>query len=278
MNDYKNYLLLLITCLYPYLAFAQADTPIGARAAALGNASVTLPDLWAVHNNIAGVASLEQPQIGVYMENRFGVQAFTTAAFAAVYPTKQYGSYGLSISRFGDELFSQQHLGLGIGHKLGQFSLGAKLDVWQVSVKGYGNQKALALSVGGQAEIIPGLYFGAKAYNLNQAKLSAFEDERLPTVMKAGLAYKPFHKLLLAVETEKNIDYDANFKAGIEYQLLQEKLVLRTGFHTLTNQASFGAGFTARHLKIDYAFGSATLLGPSHHLSVGYAFHRSATE
>ncbi len=246
--------------------------PVGARAAALGNASVTLPDLWALHNNIAGISDLMQPQAGAYAENRFGVRAFTTVALLGVYPTKKYGVYGLSLSRFGDELYNRQHVGIGAAHKLGQFSVGAKVDVWQVSVQGYGSRKAVTLAIGGQAKIVPGLYFGAHAYNINQAKLTAFEDERLPTVMKVGLGYTPSKKLLLLAETEKNIDHDATFKAGIEYQLLPDKFILRTGFQTLTNTLNFGAGFVARQFIVDYAFGNTTHLGNSHHLSVSYSF------
>jgi hypothetical protein len=248
--------------------------PAGARAAALGNASVTLPDLWALNNNVAGIGGLEQAQVGAYVENRFGIRAFSTVALQVVYPTARYGNYGLSMSRFGDELFSQQHVGVGIGHRLGQFSLGGKVDLWQVAAEGYGSRKAVALSVGGQAEVIPGLYFGAYAYNINQARLAEFGDERLPTIMKAGLGYRPYQKLLLLAETEKHIDFPANFKAGIEYQVLQERLYLRTGFGSLTNRATFGLGFKARHLLADYAFGSTTLLGQSHHLSLSYTFQK----
>ncbi|RAU82198.1 PorV/PorQ family protein [Pontibacter arcticus] len=268
--------LYFILFLLPCLLQAQVVAPTGARAAALGNASVTLPDLWALNNNIAGIASLEQPQLGAYAESRFGVRAFTTVAFQGVYPTTKYGSYGISLSRFGDELYNQQHIGFGWAHKLGQFSLGAKAEVWQVAVEGYGSRKALTFSVGGQAEIIPDLYFGAYAYNLNQAKLAQFEDERLPTIMKAGIAYRPYKKLLLAIETEKHIDFDADFKAGIEYQAILQKLILRTGFSSLTNKATFGAGFLARQFAVDYAFGSTTLLGFSHHLSVGYTLRKGA--
>ncbi|QCR24447.1 hypothetical protein [Pontibacter sp. SGAir0037] len=263
-------LYLLLIFLSPYFAYAQADIPAGARAAALGNASVTLPDIWGLHNNVAGIARLEQAQFGVYTENRFGMRALSTVALQAVYPTASYGNYGLSLSRFGDELFSQQHIGLGLGHKLGQFSLGGKVDVWQVAVQGYGSRKAVALSVGGQAEIVPDLNFGAYAYNINQAKLAEFEDERLPTIMKAGLSYRPYQRVVLLVETEKHIDFAADFKAGLEYLLLQEKLAVRTGFSSETNKATFGAGFQARQLQVDYAFGSTTLLGISNHLSVSY--------
>jgi hypothetical protein len=259
--------------LLPLLATAQIDASSGARAAGLANTSVTLPDIWALHNNIAGIAALTEPQAGLYASNRFGIRAFTTVDFHSVYPTKKYGNYGLSISRFGDELYSQQHIGIGAAHKLGQFSLGAKADVWQVAVQGYGSKKAVTISVGGQAEIIPNLYFGVHAFNLNQARLSSFEDERLPTILKAGLSYRPYKKLLLATETEKHIDFDADFKAGIEYQII-EMLALRSGFSTLTSQLTFGAGVKARQLQVDYAFASAMLPGNSHHISLAYTFSR----
>ncbi len=240
----------------------------------MGNASVTVSDVWAVANNTAGIASMAVPAIGGYAENRFGERAFTTVALQAVLPTQKYGTYGLSLSRFGDALFSQQHAGLGVAHKLGQFSLGAKADVWQVAVQGYGSQKTVALSAGMQGEVVPGLYVGAFAYNLNQARMASFEDERLPTVMKAGLSYRPTTHLLLAAETEKSIDHDADFKAGAEYALLQQKFILRSGFSALTGSLSFGAGFKARQLQVDYAFGSTTPIGNSHHLSIGYTFKR----
>jgi len=251
---------------------AQADVPFGARAAALGNAAVTFQDSWALFQNPAGIAGLKQPEIGVYADTRFGISAFTTVALQAVYPTGKYGNYGVSFSRFGDALFNRQHIGFGASHALGQFRVGAKVDIWQLAVQGYGSRKVVTLSLGGQAEIIPDLYFGAYAYNLNQARLSDFEEERLPTIMKAGLGYRLYYKLYLALETEKSLEHDADFKAGIEYTFLDDKLALRTGFSTLTNKATAGAGFKAHQLLIDYAFGATTLLGYSHHLSVTYKF------
>ena len=228
--------------------------------------------MWALHNNIAGLAGLTQTQFGAYAENRFGVRAFTTVALLGIYPTSKFGVYGISLSRFGDALYNRQHIGVGAAHKLGQFSLGAKVDVWQVAVQGYGSRKTATIAVGGQAEIVPGLYFGAHAYNLNQAKLADFEDERLPTIMKAGLSYMPYKKLLLLAESEKNIDHNATFKVGIEYQLFPDKFILRSGLQSLTNTLYFGAGLVARQLIVDYAYGTTTLLGSSHYLSVAYSF------
>ncbi|MHA6247005.1 hypothetical protein ACXYMU_03645 [Pontibacter sp. CAU 1760] len=258
--------------------YAQQLSNFGARAAGMANAAAALPDLWALGNNPAAMAGLQQPQVGVYVENRFGERAFSTVALQGVYPTHGYGTFGLSLSRFGDALFSQQHVGLGAAHSIGTFSLGAKADVWQVQAAGYGSQKAVALSAGVYGQLAPQLFFGTFAYNLNQARLSSFEDERLPTVMKAGMAYQPTPRLTLVAETEKHIDHAADLRAGVEYALLARKFLLRSGFGTLTHQLSFGAGFRARQLQVDYAFGSFTPLGSSHHLSVSYPFERATAK
>lgn len=273
-----NYTAILFILLTSALRHAQAQElcNFGARTAGMGYTSVAVADVWSVANNTAGMANFTAPALAVYAANRFGERAFTTVALQAVYPTQTYGTYGLSLSRFGDALFSQQHAGLGVAHKLGQFSLGANADVWQVAVQEYGSQKAVAFSAGVQGEIVPDLYFGAYAFNLNQARLASFEDERLPTIMKTGLSYRPTSRLLLAAETEKNIDHDADFKAGAEYALLQDRFILRSGFSTLTGSLSFGAGFVARQLQVDYAFGSTTPIGNSHHVSVGYTFSRQS--
>ena len=147
-----------------------------------------------------------------------------------------------------------------------------KADSWQVQGQGYGSRKTATLAIGGQAEVVPGLYLGAHAYNLNQAKLSGFEDQRLPTIMKAGIGYTAYKKLLLLAETEKNTDHNATFKAGIAYQRLPDKPILRSGSQLLTNTLNFRAGFLARQFIVDYAFGNTSRLGNSHHWSVSYGF------
>ncbi|QIL77210.1 hypothetical protein [Hymenobacter sp. HDW8] len=102
---------------------------------------------------------------------------------------------------------------------------------------------------------------------MNQARLAAYEDERVPTVLKAGLSYRPTSKLMLNVETEKDVEQDADFKAGIEYQLL-EALALRAGFASLVEQTTAGVGFKAGRFQIDYAAAWQSALGLSQHVGV----------
>ncbi|GAB2958023.1 hypothetical protein GCM10027048_26060 [Hymenobacter coalescens] len=274
--------LLLLT---PAAAFAQGNGPglRGGRAAALGNASVTLSDAWALGNNVAGLGQLIRPEVGVYAGNQFFIRELSNAALAAAVPlgrqpesstakAARHGVLGVELQRFGGKLYSEQRVGLGYGYRLGLVSVGARADVLQVSIEGLGSRRAVALSLGGQAEVIPNkLTFGAYLYNLNQAQLAEYQQERVPTVLKAGLSYRPSAKVLLLVETEKDVEQDADFKAGLEYQLL-EAVAVRAGVATLTQQATGGVGLRFGRLRLDYAAGYHNVLGLSQHLSLNLRF------
>ncbi|WP_143436510.1 PorV/PorQ family protein [Hymenobacter crusticola] len=262
-------------------ALAQGSGPgvRGARAAALGNASVTLHDVWSVGNNVAGLGQVTRKSIGFYAANQFVLRALNSTALAVVLPigavaetdTKaKNGVLGFEAQRFGDKLYAEQRLGAGYGYRGGQVSVGVRADLLQLSIEGLGSRRAVALSLGGQAEVVPQrLIFGAYLYNLNQAKLARYEDERVPTVLKAGLSYRPSKKLLLNVETEKSVEQEVNLKAGLEYHVI-EALSLRAGLATLTEQTTAGLGFVAGRFQIDYAAAWQTALGLSQHVGLSF--------
>ncbi|WP_157530609.1 hypothetical protein [Hymenobacter norwichensis] len=257
---------------------AQGSGP-GARAAALGNASVTLSDVWAVGNNAAGLGQVNRPVVGVYAENRYLLSALNTVAIAAAVPVgavennkAQNGVVGVELQRFGGKLYNEQRVGAGYGYRGGLVSVGARVDMLQLSIEGLGSRRAVALSLGGQAELIPKrLVFGAYLYNLNQAKLAEYQDERVPTVLKAGFSYRPTAKVSFNIETEKDVEQDANFKAGLEYRAI-EKLALRAGFRSLTEETTGGIGFQAGALQIDYAAAWHAALGLSQHVGISLQF------
>ncbi|SHJ10429.1 hypothetical protein SAMN02745146_2295 [Hymenobacter daecheongensis DSM 21074] len=274
----KRYVILISLFALSYSAQAQGNGPgiRGARAAALGNASVALADGWAMGNNVAGLGQLTEAFGGVYAENRFLIRALSNAVLTAALPLGRLpnsgkarnGVVGVEVQRFGDKLYSEQRIGTGYGYKGGLFSLGARVDVLQVSIEGLGSRRAVAASLGGQAEVVPRrLFFGAYIYNINQAKLARYDDERVPTVLKAGLSYQPAEKVRLNVETEKDVDQAADFKAGLEYQAV-EALAVRAGFTSLSQQTSGGVGLRAGVFRLDYAAVWQSRLGLSQHLSV----------
>ncbi|WP_201979258.1 PorV/PorQ family protein [Hymenobacter rubidus] len=280
--------------------WAQGNGPgvRGARAAGLSNASVALAgEVWSMGNNVAGISEIQRPSVGFYAENRYfssalNVGALTVAlplgrtaapnasgvmpgaegaapAFSPAAPTyARNGVVAFEAQRFGGVLYNETRVGAGYGYRFGQISLGARVDVLQVSIEGLGSKRVALGTLGGQIEIVPRrLSFGASLYNISQTKLASYQDERVPTVLKAGLAYRPGSQVILLVETEKDVERDANFKVGLEYRPVPI-LAVRLGLASLTEQASAGIGVVAGAFQIDYAAAFQQALGFSQHLSV----------
>lgn len=285
-------------------AYAQGNGPgvRGARAAALGNASVAIGgDVWSMGNNVAGLGEVQRPTVGFYGENRYfstalnvaalnlalplGRQSVTTTDAPASLPGAdgspvaeappvwaRHGVVGVEAQRFGGQLYNETRVGVGYGYRLGQISLGARVDVLQVSIEGLGSRRVAMGTLGGQIEVLPRkLSFGAALYNLSQTRLASYQDERVPTILKAGLAYRPGTQVLLLVEAEKDVERDANFKAGLEYRPVPA-LAARLGLASLTEQASAGIGVLAGSFQLDYAAAFQQALGFSQHLSVSKAW------
>ncbi|WP_181304268.1 hypothetical protein [Rufibacter sp. XAAS-G3-1] len=252
-----------------YLQGQISSSAVGARAVSVGGAAVALTDVWSLSNNPAGMAALEHLEVGAYAHNRFSIEELTTVGLLAVYPLTKLGAVGIDVQRFGGDLYNEQRLGIGLAHQLGVVRLGLKADVLQVRVKEWGSRKAVALSMGIQSEVIPGLTFGAHIYNLNQAKLAEFEDERVPTVMKIGLGFQAATKVLLVLEAEKELEHPVAVKGGIEYRLLPA-LGLRTGFNSGTRAGTAGVDVRFKQFQVAYALGAQNQLGMSNYLSVGY--------
>lgn len=267
--------LFFLFLIYVPQAVASGDPfPVGGRALGLANAAVTLTDGWSLFNNPGGIAGVDRKHILFAYDNRYGMPGMQSLAAGFIYPS-DYGNFGVSIHRSGDDLYSEHVAGLAYAHKISRVQLGIKVNYVQVQVADVGARRTLALEFGGIAEITPQLFFGAHIYNFNQAKLADYQDERIATVMKAGISYKPFSKLLLAIETEKDVDFPAIVKAGIEYEIVKN-LHVRTGISSKPFVNYFGIGFSPKRLQFDYAVRTHPVLGLSHHLSLGFRFEKKS--
>lgn len=248
------------------LSASGDPSPAGARTWGLGNSAVTLADSWSLFNNPAGLSGVKYLHVMAAYDNRYGLTGMQSMSTGLIYPSA-YGNFGFNIQRFGDDLYNEHLLGIAYSHKVSRVQLGAKVNYVQIHLDNLGSKGTFSMDFGGIAEITPQLFFGAHVYNLNQAKLADYQDERIPTVMKAGVSYKAFSKLLLALETEKDVDFPAIVKAGIEYEIIKN-LHLRTGISSKPFINYFGVGFSPKRLQFDYAVRSHPVLGLSHHLSL----------
>lgn len=269
----KKWLIIGLLLLFVRLACCQNSMdhfPKGAQSLGIGNASVTLSDPWAIFNNIGalGKAPSEILAIAGY-DHRLGLNELTTLAAGITLPTEKAGTIGIGFSNYGGNLFNQQQVGLGMAKQLGLASLGLKINYFQTYIESFGRSARPVLELGGTAELSPGLFFGAHIYNITRSAISKASLDYLPTLLKAGISYRPSDKLMVNIESEKELLSPARFKAGIAYGF-EDEFWVRTGINSQPNNLYFGIGFKPRRFQIDYAMSRNYLLGFTHHFSLNY--------
>lgn len=248
------------------------DVPVGARSAAMGGASATLTDIWSAQYNQAGLGFLRAAGAGVSYENRFLVKELSIRGGVAALPIKA-GTFGLCITNFGYSQYNENKYSLSFAKAFGEkFSIGIALDYLSTHIaEGYGTKGNAIAEVGILSKPLKGLTVAAHVYNPTRSKLASYDDERIPTIIKIGGSYAFSTKLLVAVETEKDIQQKAQFKGGIEYLPVKE-LYLRIGVSTDPVLTSFGFGLHLKQFDIDLSANYHQTLGISPQLSLSYSF------
>jgi hypothetical protein len=278
MMNASFYLILLFVLLGGSKAWAQQyPAAVGGRAFAMGNAIVVSSDVWATFNNVAGLASQQNVEAAVAVQQPYGFTALQTIYAGASTPLPRGGALGISAMRFGSKLFSEQAFGLAFAHKISMVSIGVKASYFQQAVQdptgvSSRTQGAFIFEIGGIAQLLPALHWGMHAYNLGQARMvSDYREEYLPVVLKTGIGYHPTENLWLNIEAEKDTAQPTRVKAGFEYRVAKP-FYMRTGVQTQPFVNTFGIGVRPKKMAVDYGLMIHNPLGLVHHISVSYAF------
>ncbi len=264
-------LLLLVLLLLPASLLANNENdPAGARPAGMANAALSFTDIWSIYHNQAGLAYLDGITAGVFYENRFLMKEFNYSGIAAGMPLGN-GAIGLSYTGFGFSVYNESKTGITYAMKLAKTlsaSVQLNYQTTRINADNYGKQRNVTAELGMRMEVSEKVVVGAHVFNPFKAKLNDFNDERIPTVLRIGVAYQIGDDLLFAVETEKDIERTALFRGGIEYHPA-EIFYLRVGASSEPNMLSFGVGFAFESFRFD--------LASSYHSQLGYAPQASLT-
>lgn len=244
-----NKIFILLLCCAAGLRAQSVFTGLGARAEGMGNAAVALNDVWSIFHNPAGLAWTKQTA-GLFAcavtpllegANRLGASVIMPASF---------GSGGISVFRFGDDLYSENLVSAAYANRLGPTGLGARLNYLQYRAEGFGTRSVITVDFGGITELTPQLRVGARIQNINRPKLNT-DGDRAPVIMQAGISFTPTDKLIVTTELSKDLDHPTAWKAGLEYAI-HPRVFVRSGFNLKPNASFFGAGFIIRKIQFDY--------------------------
>jgi hypothetical protein len=242
----------------------------------MANSALTFTDIWSSFHNQAGLGYVESITAGAFYENRFLVDGMAFAGFAGASPLGN-GAIGVNYSNFGFGAYNEGKIGLAYGMKLAErFSIGVQLNyhTTRIAAEDYGSKGALTAEVGVRMEVSERVTVAAHLFNPTRTTLidngeSAIPDEKIPTVIRLGAGYQISDDLLLAGEVEKDIDQNALFRGGIEYQPV-DVLYLRVGASSEPSLFSFGLGLKFDSFQFDLASSYSSVLGYSPQISLTY--------
>jgi hypothetical protein len=247
------------------------NEPVGTRSWGMGNASVCVSDAWSMQHNVAGIAGLRSFSAGMYVNYQPLIPQLQQYAVCMAKPFS-FGSFGLVVSRLGIPQYSEIKAGLGYARMFGKgFRAGLQLNYLQTSIGDqYGRSSRLAAEAGIQAKLTSGLWAGVHVYNINRAKSSALDQERIPTIVRLGFLYTLSEKVMLAAEFEKQSSRSPLVKAGMEYRM-HRAFVLRGGLMAAARPGfTAGAGFYLSSVRIDVAVSYLPVFGIIPHVGGDY--------
>jgi hypothetical protein len=235
--------------------------PVGARSAAMGNASLCLEDACSAFNNQAELAFLKKTELAVNYENPFLLKEIQLAGLACAIPFRK-GAFGLSLSSFGSTAYLENTCGIAYAFTLGKHLAAAiQLDYFRTQIgEGYGDRNALAGEIGLVAPLTKNLKLGAHLRNPGRTTLAAYDDERFPTTLRIGFLYSFSSVLLFAAESEKDSWHPLLFRGGLEYNFAS-RLFFRAGLSGSPTTISFGTGYRLDTIRIDFSAAWHPILG-----------------
>lgn len=252
--------LLIALCTVLFVAAQNGVPPTGgARAAGMGYTGATFSDINALFTNQAGLADLKNTTATAFGEQRFLLSELGSYSFGIAMPTAS-GTLGLSLNHFGFEGYNEQRLGLAYSRRLfDNIAIGAQALVLNTQIPEYGNRAAVTFELGFLVTLLPELQLGIHTYS--PIRVRVVEKEYLPSVFKAGIQYRPSDQIRLLAEVEKDIDYPARAKFGMEYQVA-DPFRLRVGVATQPTTVNFGLGYQIMdNMRFDIASSYHEVLG-----------------
>ncbi|MES2589526.1 MAG: hypothetical protein V4622_11155 [Bacteroidota bacterium] len=252
--------------------FAQGWQAVGARSMSLSNASVCLSDVWAFHHNPAALANLEKTSVGISYENRYLLKELQAQGFVYAQAMKK-GVLSFGGQLYGHSLYRSTRVGMGYSMQLSEnISAGVQLNYQSLRISNYGQKGTLSGEFGMLAKIK--VKVGFSVFNLNNAKLSDFQDDRFSTYLRLGLSYAISSKVLLLAEAEKQVESKLRPKGALEYQM-SDKFFLRVGAAGNPLELTFGSGFAFDNgFKLDFGTAWHQLLGWSPHVGLTFDFKK----
>lgn len=244
--------------------FCQGVYSNGARNISLANATAALNDEWYFYNNPGVVPISKNITLGASYENRFLVKEMQSQSLVGIIPMKN-GVISFGSQLYGYSQFRSFKSGVGYAMQLAEFvSAGIQLNYQGIRLnQNYGGYKTVTAEVGVLAKLNKKLSCGFSVWNIGNAILDDYQNDRFTNTMRLGFNYKLSQMVTILAELEKNSLYPLNLKMATEYKP-SENVFIRGGCSLQPVSFSFGFGYLfAQSFSLDF--------GTTYHQPLGWS-------
>jgi hypothetical protein len=261
------------------LMAGNENQPAGARRIALGGAYMGVRgNFWNLWANPAGIAGMKNMEAGAFLERRFLLSQLNFGSAGFVLPFKDIHYAGVSFSGMGFGGYAESNVGLTYATMLfDRLSLGASVHYTRTSIKDYGASGAIIINAGINALLFEGFSLGFRVFNANQGEIKKEIGEKIPTTLDLGAAYQISDKVLIVADLQKQVEFGASVRGGIEYAF-HKNFKARVGASNYPVTINAGLGFSAKSLDIDFSNTFHQQLGYTPSLSLSYRFQSKDNE
>ena len=226
--------------------------PPGSTYTGLGVYSRRFTQSFSFLCNQAALGHLSQASAGVYTEKRFGLKELSFHLASAALPVKS-GGIGIALQYGGFSAFNESRAALAYGKNLGRVALGVQFNYHRVYMAGYGSDAAMGFELGTLWPLTKKLVAGVQIANLMGGHFQHNEQEKLASVYRLGLGYEAAEQVCVSAQLIKEENRPLNILAGIQYNIVPNKLFTRLGVATATSTPFWGIGWQWKNYRVDVA-------------------------
>ena len=229
-------------------------------------------DVWAANNNQAALAFQESTiSTGVNYESAFLMKSLGYTSAAVSYALKG-GTFGLSFSNFGYELFNTKKITLAYGKRMGEkLAFGVGLNYIHIfQGQEYGSRGIFTFDLSMAAKLSEKIQMGAHVFNPIRAQIEDYYEEKIPVLFNLGARYKLNENFSFMVDVMNDEVSQIRLVGSAEYRIM-EMFHVRLGLQNDDNLLfNFGAGLKLGDLWIDFSSSMHQVLGYSPGFSLRY--------
>lgn len=232
--------LLIILTLLGVLQTIEAQQILPAESLAKAYTGYTDKGRAGLFNNQAALSYLDGWSAEVSAIRRYFSDGLNEFHVGVAFSPGRHTGAGIYVKRFGDDVYSEQSLGIAMGRRLTEFlSLGVALEGYQLNIAGYGETFQLNAQIGLMAEVTPSVMLSSHLYlPLEQVDQLSYANQ---TVFNLDVSVEADKHINLKGGIRKLLDQDIGFKFALDYRPVP-RFSLHAGVLTNPSMLTFGAG------------------------------------